>query len=571
MRLIIFTILCLFSVADCYSQYFEISGKVTVEGDLAIENANVVIKGSLNGVYTDKKGAYTIKVKQGDVLSFSYLGKQTIEFLVRNGISILNVELLPQEELLDSILIKKRRGYTQKELLAEYHQNKNLIKTSLGIVDKDRASFSIRIIDGENLVPIGTDFLYSLQNLYPSMRVDRKGKNLYQPKVYLQNWSYNSQPTAIFDVDGVIYEQAPTFLLVNDIDRVAILVRNGAISRYGTAGVGGVIIINTKSGNLIANSKISRNYDNSSLRDSLYQVVNSPSVYAPEQPSYLKKIARAKSDFQAQALFERHKKEYLNSPYYFIDVSDYFFNKWGNEQRALGILAFITKRFSENVAVLRAVTFKYEELNQLELAFQVNLMILNLEPRHSQSHRNISNSYAKLKNYKSSLNGYVNYESTIKKYDSIDFNDSEVGSIMKTELANVIKLHGNQLAISDKVIGNVIESPNTRLLFEWNNDQAEFEIRIVDTENGYFSWKHLRPKDSSIKQLFFDETFKGTKYIQIIYRGNQTKNPTYLKVTLFFNYGKHTQKSESSIYRLFKEDINYQLLTVDADKNIVMK
>ncbi len=161
MRAIIFAVLCLLSVSEGYSQYFNISGNVSIQNGQAIENAHVVIKGSSNGVYTDKKGVYTIKVKQGDALLFSYLGMQTVEIFVKNDVTILNVELLPQEELLDSILIKKRTGYTQKELLAEYHQNKNLIKTAQGTIDKDRASFSIKIIDGENLIQIGTDFLYS--------------------------------------------------------------------------------------------------------------------------------------------------------------------------------------------------------------------------------------------------------------------------------------------------------------------------------------------------------------------------------------------------------------------------
>ncbi len=567
MRSIVFIIFYLVLVTNGYSQHFDVSGKVSNEADSAIANVHVVIKGSSDGVHTDKNGNYTLSVKQGDILTFSYLGMQTVDVLVKNENTVLSVKLIPQQELLDSVVIKKRKRYSPKALLAEYHQNKNLIKTSMGIIDKDRASFSIQIIDGKNLIPVGTDFLYSLQNLYPSMHVDREDKNLYDPKVYLQKWSYNSQPTAIFDVDGVIYEQAPTFLEVNDIDRVAILVRNGAVSRYGTPGIGGVIIINTKSSNSMANAGIKRHYDNSDLRDSLYQVIKSPSIYAPEPPLYMKIFKKAKSESHALVLFEKDKKAYLNAPYYFMDVSDYFFNTWGQKKTSLGILAFMTKRFSTDVAILKAIAFKYEVLNEPELAFQMYLRILNIKPRHSQSHRDISNAYAQLGNYKNALSRYFNFESVIRRLDSLDFSASEVSSVMKTELSNIIKLHGKLLKISDEVVDRNIESPGTRLLFEWNNDQAEFEIRVVDTENNYYRWTHLRSEKNTIKQFFFDKTSTGDRQIQITYHGNRTSGPTYLKTTLFFNYGKHDQKSESRIYRLFEEGEDIQLMTFNPSKS----
>ena len=269
-------------------------------------------------------------------------------------------------------------------------------------------------------------------------------------------------------------------------------------------------------------------------------------------------------------MFEKQKEDYFNSPYYFIDASDYFFNTWGNIKKAEELLKHVTKSFSKDIAVLKAVAFKYEEFNQLESAFKVYTIILNLQSNNTQSQRDLSNFYAKLKNYKKSLKHYLNYEITNKKFDSISFNDSEVGLIMKAELDNIIKLQGNKLAISNKVINNVVESPNTRLLFEWNNNEAEFEVRIVNADNTYFSLESLKTKNNSIKQLFFDASTEGKKDVQIIYNGNKSDTPTYLKLTLFFNYGKSSQKSESRIYRLFDKGINFQLMTFDSEKNLII-
>lgn len=242
-----------------------------------LQSASILVKGTNNGVLTNKKGKYSIIAKLNDTLVFSHVGMQSIQVIVRSNLGVLNVELQSKIENLDEVILKKRKAKTQKELLAEYPSNKSLIKTSWGIIDKDRASFSMKIIDGSELVPVGSDFLYSLQNLYPQMRVDRTvipGHPIDQPRVYLKNLSFGSNPTAIFDVDGIVYQQTPTFVQVTDIDRVSILVRNGAMGRYGTDGAGGVIIINTKSNTWMEDMAVKRKYDNSKLRDSILQILN---------------------------------------------------------------------------------------------------------------------------------------------------------------------------------------------------------------------------------------------------------------------------------------------------------
>lgn len=251
-----------------------VNGIVTTSTGL-LKSASILVKGTNNGVLTNKKGKYSIRVKVNDTLVFSHIGMQLVEIRVKSDMQILDIELQLKTEKLDEVVLKKRRAKTQKELLAEYPKNKKLIKTSWGIIDKDRASFSMKIIDGKDLVPIGRDFLSSLQNFFPQMKVDRTiipGHLIDQPRVYLQNWGVKN--TALFDVDGVLYKQTPTFVDVHDIERISILVRNGAISKYGTDGIGGVIIINTKSNTWMEDMAVKRKYDNSKLRDSILQILN---------------------------------------------------------------------------------------------------------------------------------------------------------------------------------------------------------------------------------------------------------------------------------------------------------
>jgi hypothetical protein len=187
---------------------------------------------------------------------------------------------------LDEVTLKKRKRKTNKDILAEYPKNTNLIKTSRGILNMDRASSAFQVIKGEDLVATGPDFLSSLINFNPSMRVVR----VPEVKVYLRRIAFSlydsikTPPKAIFDVDGFIQETAPTYLSAHDIDRIAILERNAAISRYGPMGVGGVIVINTKGQTQMDYIGVVRQYDNSALKDSLNELFMDQKDSVPKPP-----------------------------------------------------------------------------------------------------------------------------------------------------------------------------------------------------------------------------------------------------------------------------------------------
>jgi len=64
--------------------------------------ANIVIKESTIGTSTDFDGKYSIKVNEGDILTFSYLGFKTIEIIVDSKKTIINVKM---QEDYDSVTV----------------------------------------------------------------------------------------------------------------------------------------------------------------------------------------------------------------------------------------------------------------------------------------------------------------------------------------------------------------------------------------------------------------------------------------------------------------------------------
>lgn len=271
-----------------YSQSSEIniSGWVTDVWEVPIPNVNILHRGTQRGTQTDDDGHFSISIPANEVLVFSSLGYGSYELAVPETEEELKIVLSPMATALDEVTLKKRKRKTQKDILAEYPKNTNLVKTSRGVLNKDRSSSAFQVINGKDLVATGPDFLTSLMNYNPSMRVVR----VPEVKVYLRRIAFskydsiNSPPKAIFDVDGFILETAPTYLSSQDIERVAILERNAAISRYGPMGVGGVIVINTKATTQVDYGEVDKKYDNSALRDSLHELFIDQSRNAPIPP-----------------------------------------------------------------------------------------------------------------------------------------------------------------------------------------------------------------------------------------------------------------------------------------------
>ncbi len=275
-----------------YSQTSEkiISGKVTDVWETPIRNVNVLLKGTDRGTQTDDGGWFSLSAQAHEVLVFSSLGYTSYELTVPETVEELKIVLSPMVTELDEVTLRKRKRKAQKDILAEFPENTKLLKTSMGVINKDRSSSALRVISGKELVATGPDFLSSLKNLSPNMRVVRPP---FAPdvEVYLFRIVYTSlddeldiPPKAIFDVDGFIQETAPTYLSANDIDRVAILERNAAISRYGPRGTGGVIVVNTKAATQMDYRGVVKRYDNSGLRDSLKQLFIDQKDTIPKPP-----------------------------------------------------------------------------------------------------------------------------------------------------------------------------------------------------------------------------------------------------------------------------------------------
>lgn len=546
-------------------------GKVTDANQKALHDVHVTIKETDRGTYTGTDGEYSILAKPGDTLLFSYIGMQGVEIRVENSPSVINIGMQAISIELESLEIKARRKYrTPQDLLAEYPTNKRLIKTSWGIIDKDRSSIRMRIIDGEQLIPIGTDFLYSLQGHYPQMHVDR-----IDGRVYFQKISYSSDPPVIFDVDGLIYISIPTHLAANDIDRVAILERNAAMTKYGPQGAGGAIVVNTKAQTWMDDTGKGTNrlYDNRSLVDSLTREATRIEAYLPYKPSLIGKIHEAKTEKQALALYSEKKKKYRKNPYYFLEVYDYFSSHWGNTEQSNQLLQQVIEDFKEDVVVLKALAYLQQQYGEYESALSLYLKILASQYGHAQSHRDVANAYAEAGDFEKAMVIYTGYANDVCQLPHPLFDAKGNDRLITTEMMNILERNKAFLGDNHEIRSATNKGDTlTRLVFEWNNPAAEFEVQLVTPDGYYDTWGNKAGKEKSSnseaaqaynsKAFFIAKENKGPWQVNMDYKGNQSEMPTYLKVSVYHDYGLTSQQAEIKVYKLSDNHEKVQLFVL---------
>ncbi|MGY0426469.1 MAG: carboxypeptidase-like regulatory domain-containing protein, partial [Polaribacter sp.] len=127
------------------SQFLIAQDKGTLKGVLTDKEAgkkplpfaNVVIKGTKNGVTTDFDGLYSIKVSPGKhTVVFSFLGYKTIEkpFMIKAGETITINQLMSAEQgvALSEVIVKSSNSKEKKSALLLDQKKATVIKESIG-------------------------------------------------------------------------------------------------------------------------------------------------------------------------------------------------------------------------------------------------------------------------------------------------------------------------------------------------------------------------------------------------------------------------------------------------------
>lgn len=205
-----------------------VSGTITEVGtDMLIPGANILEKGTTNGVMTDFDGNYTIEIPSNATLVVSYIGFATQEIAV-SGRSNINIALELETATLDEVVVV---GYgTQKKV--------NL-------------TGAVSSVDGDDLIrrPV-TNSASMLQGQVPGLRVVQNsgepGNEGLSVRIRGQGTFSGAGSNPLVLIDGV--EGNLNSIDPNNIENVSVLKDAASASIYGSRAANGVILVTTKKG-----------------------------------------------------------------------------------------------------------------------------------------------------------------------------------------------------------------------------------------------------------------------------------------------------------------------------------
>lgn len=229
-RIIIFIISIQFFAFAIAQQQYELKGKVSSNDGEPLPGVSVVVQGTTNGTMTDPDGNYTIMVKTGDKLVYSFVSFKKETRTVQNQ-KVLDVIMVSEENSLDEVMV------------VAYSKAKRITMT--GAVSAITAR-EIRTIPTSSV----QNALYGkLPGFFAQQRSGQPGKDasdFFIRGVSSLNEKGN-QPLIIVDDVQYTYDQMQQ-INVNEIESISLLKDASTTAIYGIKGANGVLVVRTRRG-----------------------------------------------------------------------------------------------------------------------------------------------------------------------------------------------------------------------------------------------------------------------------------------------------------------------------------
>jgi len=202
-----------------------IKGKVTTAAGKALSGVSVTVKATHKGTTTNESGEFTITVRKGDVLIFSYVGYESREVKVAEQETI-EVSLAESTTALNEIAVV---GYGRQT-------RRNLSSAISSVKSEDLNAGAI------------TDVGQLLQGKVAGLNITASGDPNKPAAVILRGAStLNSSQTPYYVIDGVPGADI-SLIAPNDIVSIDILKDAAATAIYGNRAANGVIMVTTRKG-----------------------------------------------------------------------------------------------------------------------------------------------------------------------------------------------------------------------------------------------------------------------------------------------------------------------------------
>lgn len=222
-RMVLFLLLGLFTSVIAYSQQISVKGIVKDQIGEPVIGANVLVRGTTNGVITNVNGEFILSASKSDVLVVSFVGYTTQEIPVSE--KQMTIVLKEDTELLDEVVVLGYGANTRKQDLS----------ASVGIISNTDELAARPVTSTESM----------LQGQLPGVTIQADGGDpTSTPNIVIRGQGSQNGDTVLWVVDGV--PGAP-ITSMNDIESIVVLKDAASAAIYGAqSGAGGVVLVTTK-------------------------------------------------------------------------------------------------------------------------------------------------------------------------------------------------------------------------------------------------------------------------------------------------------------------------------------
>lgn len=222
-RMVLFLLLGLFTSVIAYSQQISVKGIVKDQIGEPVIGANVLVRGTTNGVITNVNGEFILSASKSDVLVVSFVGYTTQEIPVSE--KQMTIVLKEDTELLDEVVVLGYGANTRKQDLS----------ASVGIISNTDELAARPVTSTESM----------LQGSLPGVTIQADGGDpTSTPNIVIRGQGSQNGDNVLWVVDGV--PGAP-ITSMNDIESIVVLKDAASAAIYGAqSGAGGVVLVTTK-------------------------------------------------------------------------------------------------------------------------------------------------------------------------------------------------------------------------------------------------------------------------------------------------------------------------------------
>lgn len=457
-----------------------------------------------------------------------------------------------------------------------------MVSTGYGLRDKNRVGVAIQSIGDEEISAIQTDVSQSVQGRFSGVELGNTD-DISQVTMRTDN-SMLLNNYGLIVIDGVPQQQSDSgfnsgspladfsFLDPANIADISVLKGMAATTKFGTLGANGVILITTKTAKNPDGTL--KPIDRALLKNNVYSK-EAQGLTSGDSP-FLRTLKETGSEAEAYTTYLSLRSLNGNNVAFYLDAFEHF--RKSNPKLARRIIYNLMELRPKDIRQLRSVSFAISSLGYYKEVVKINEQILELNTGLVQTYLDIALAKKENGDYQGALDDMLKLAEG-SKYPNLAI--SGISTTLNREIRNLIFNHKADLdltSIDPKYSNNI--KYTVRMVFEWNNPEAEFELQFVNPKNRFFNWEYTSLNNSDRMQQgirngnvseefeFYGDDAKGKWIINAKFIGNPPKDenePLVLKCTLYENFGYPNQSREGLLiyFTEFNELRNIKTLVVN--------